>query len=86
MSRLNYMSDEDEALVALHEDIMVLEKFQASGGTFSPEQIGQAWALLGRLAGLLGRLGWQVDDEPLPDWLQPLGQVSSLEKRRAAGG
>lgn len=86
MSRLNYMSEEDEALVALHEDLAVLEKFQAAGGKFNPEQKGEVQALLGRLAVLLGRFDWVDDDEPMPDWLQPLSQVSSPVRRRAAGG
>ncbi len=85
MSRLNYLEEEDEALIALHEDVAVLERCKAAGRGLTAGQLEQVRDLLGRLVMLSEGCDWNDDMEPLPDWLQPLASVSTAVKRRATG-
>ena len=71
MSRLTYMAEEDEALLALREDVEVLERYESSGGELTAEQEGQIRQLVGRLVQLLSNVDWSNDEEPLPEWLRP---------------
>ena len=77
MSRLNYLDEEDEALVSLHEDLAVLERCRAAGHQFTPDQQAQIRALAGRLARLVDAVDWDKDEEPLPEWLRPLQSRSA---------
>ncbi len=85
MSRLNYLEEEDEALVSLHEDLAVLERCRAAGRPLGPEQLEQIHDLLARLVLLAETFDWNDDKEPLPDWLQPTAPETMAVSRRATG-
>lgn len=86
MSRLNYMTEEDEALVAIHEDLAVLERRRVAGHELSPDQQAQLRALAGRLILLVDTVDWDNDEEPLPAWLRPLQSRSDPAAKRKAHG
>ena len=85
MSRLTYMAEEDEALLALREDVAILEQYKSSGGELTADQEVQIRQLVGRLVQLVSNVDWSSDEEPLPEWLRPKAPESTARKRRASG-
>ena len=83
MSRLNYMEEEDEVLLALREDLAILERRKSSGREFTSEQKGQIRQLIGRLAQLVSNVDWTNDEQPNPDWLRRKEPPAMAHKRRA---
>ncbi len=86
MSRLNYMAEEDEALLSLRDDLVILERYKSSGGEFTADQEGQIRQLVGRLVQLVGNVDWSNDEGPLPEWLRPKAPAPASRKRGASGG
>jgi hypothetical protein len=86
MSRLNYMEEEDEALLSLRDDLEILERYKSSGREFTADQQLQIRQLVGRLVQLVGNVDWINDEEPLPEWLRRKAPEPEMRKRRASGG
>ena len=77
MSRLNYMSDIELAILTIREELDCLERHVASGGRFDDDDVRGLLDCLRRLAVLVAGTGeplpadWESSEEPLPAWLQP---------------
>jgi hypothetical protein len=77
VSRLNYMSDIELAILTIQEELDCLERHVASGGSFDDDDARVLLGCLQRLAALVagtgqpGPVDWETSKEPLPPWLQP---------------
>ena len=87
MSRLNYLAEEDEALLSLNEDLSIFERHRDAGRSFSRDQANQIRALADRARRLLQQGDWDRDEEPMPSWLQPCRAAGTdpIVQRKAKG-
>ena len=70
MSRLNFMTDHEDAMLTIEEDLRLLECAVARGYSFTPEELEQMQGWATRIQSLLLQNGtWETDTAPLPKWL-----------------
>ncbi len=76
MSRLNYMSDIELAILTIQEELDCLERHVTSGGRFDEYDARALLDCLQRLAVIVAASDkpkssdWETSEEPLPPWLQ----------------
>jgi hypothetical protein len=77
MTRLSYLQDYEVAIQSISEELDYLKRYLASGGKIDFPDMQDLSKCLERLQKILGAYqeqaseAWQVDQEPLPEWLQP---------------
>ena len=77
MSRLNYMSDIELALLTIQEELACLERHGNSGGTLDPGILAELKDSASRLQAIINgaeveeQSTWETDNQARPEWLQP---------------
>lgn len=88
MSRLNFITDHEDAMVTIEEDLRLLERLIAQGYSVTQDEklTLQDWSK--RIQGLLSSTGaWDTDNEPMPEWLTPQAATQdAINSKKAATG